>query len=167
MGIDAGGLCSSDARAVLGETGLELAWCLNLDLLLRRLAVAGYRVAGGDATVLLGLVEVLHDAVAVLVEDLVRDTLHAEDLDIKALAVGQRILDLVEGFFMDLVQVHGETSGSVETTTTSVALEVLGLLMRDKELQILKVTLAVVAPWPRQDVLDIGVTALLLAHCDR
>lgn len=34
------------------------------------------------------------------------------------------------------------TSGSVESTTTSIALEMLGFLVRDKKLEILKVTFA-------------------------
>ena len=37
---------------------------------------------------------------------------------------------------------NGLTSSSIESTTTAVAFEVLGLLVRDEQLQILKVALA-------------------------
>lgn len=56
------------------------------------------------------------------------------------------------------------TSSCVEPPSTTVALEVLCLLMRDQELQIFKVSLAVVTPWSRQELLDIGLLSLLLAH---
>lgn len=56
------------------------------------------------------------------------------------------------------------TSCSVQASSTAVAFEVLCLLMRNKELQILEVSLAIVAPRPRQQLLDVGVAALLLSH---
>jgi hypothetical protein len=36
--------------------------------------------------------------------------------------------------------------------------------MRDENLQIIEVTLAVVAPWPSEDLLNIGVLSLALAQ---
>jgi hypothetical protein len=57
------------------------------------------------------------------------------------------------------------TSCCVQPPATAVALEVLGLLMRDEELQILKVSLAVVAPRARQELLHVGLLSLLLPHC--
>lgn len=50
----------------------------------------------------------MDDALVVLLENVVGDTLHAEDLDVEALAVGERILDGCEVFLVDLVHVHGE-----------------------------------------------------------
>lgn len=40
----------------------------------------------------------------------------------------------------------------------------LRLLMVDQDLEIVEVALAVVTPWPRQYLFDIGVTSLLLRH---
>jgi hypothetical protein len=65
---------------------------------------------------------------------------------------------------VDLVHVHGETSCSVETATTAVAFEMLGLLMRNEKLQIFKITFTVVTPRAMDDLLDVGVTAPFLAH---
>lgn len=173
VGICASGPCGGDAGAVFCETRLELAGSLHLDLLLRRLSVARYRVAGRDAPVLLGLVEVLDDAVAVLLEDLVRDALHAKDLNVEALSVRQRVFDLIKRLFVDLVQMHGETwqrreqsarsrhaewlgemrtSRGVQSAAASVAFEVFGLLMRDEELQIFKVALA----WESVSLVSLG-----------
>ena len=76
------------------------------------------------------------------------------------------------------------TSGGVQTATTSVAFEVFGLLMGDEKLQVLEITLAysgsassgcahacreltVVAPWSVDELLNVGVGALLLAHLER
>jgi len=56
------------------------------------------------------------------------------------------------------------TSCRVQSATASVTLEVFGFLMRDENLQIIEVTLAVVAPRPSEDLLDIGVLSLALAH---
>lgn len=56
-------------------------------------------------------VEVLDDALVVLLYDLLGDTLHAENLDIEPLPAGKRILDTVESFLVDLVHMHGETCG--------------------------------------------------------
>jgi hypothetical protein len=154
---------------MLGQPLLELFRRLNLDLLAGRVTpntslLARLYVTRRDASVLLGLVVVLDDARSVLVEDVAGDTFHAEDFDIEALAVRQGIFDLCEGFLVDLVHVHGETAGSVETTSAAVAFKVLRLLVRDQKLEILKVSFAVVAPGAREDVLDVGVGALLFSH---
>lgn len=39
------------------------------------------------------------------------------------------------------------TSSGVQPTTTSFALEVFGLLMVDEDFEVVKIALAVVAPW--------------------
>lgn len=95
----------------LRQPSLELLRRLVLDLLPGdpgRLA-AGQGVPRRRAPVLLLLVEVLDDAVAVLLEGLLRDALHAEDFDVEARAVGQGVLDLGERLLVDLVHVDGET----------------------------------------------------------
>lgn len=43
----------------------------------------------------------------------------------------------------------------------------LCFLMVDQDLQIIKVTLTIVAPWPRKDLFDVWVVALLLGHVER
>lgn len=77
----------------------------------------------------------------------------------------------------------GHTSSRVKPLAASVAFEVFRLLVGDEELEIFKVAFAcierlaemderrssgltVVAPWTSEDVLDVGVAALLLAHLD-
>lgn len=93
-------------RPKLRQPVLELFRRLNLDLLpLHRLSGRG--VARRDAPILLGLVEVLDDAVAVLIQRLLGDAFHAEDFHLEALSVRQRILDLAECFLVHLVQMNG------------------------------------------------------------
>jgi hypothetical protein len=43
----------------------------------------------------------------VLLENVLWDTLHTEDLDLESLSVRESVLDMFEGFFVDLVHVHG------------------------------------------------------------
>jgi len=61
------------------------------------------------------------------------------------------------------------TASSVQTATAFVTLEVLCLLMRDEDFQIVKVAFAVVAPWALEDVLDARmIFAFFVApHIDR
>lgn len=40
----------------------------------------------------------------------------------------------------------------------------LGLLVIDQDLEIIKVSFTVIAPWPSEDLVGIGVSALLLGH---
>lgn len=56
------------------------------------------------------------------------------------------------------------TSCGIESTPTSLALEMFGFLMQGKNLQIVEVALAVVAPWPSQKLVQCGATSLL-SHC--
>jgi hypothetical protein len=56
------------------------------------------------------------------------------------------------------------TSCRVKSATASVTLEVFGFLMGDENLQIIEVTLAVVAPRPSEDLLDVRILSLALAH---
>lgn len=57
------------------------------------------------------------------------------------------------------------TSCSVQSAPTFVTLEVLGSLVQGEDLQVVEITLAVVAPWPLQELLQ-GRTTSLLAHRD-
>lgn len=60
----------------------------------------------------------------------------------------------------------GLTSSRIESSTTSFAFEVLRLLMRDENLEIVKVSLTVITPRSREDLFRVRVGALLLAHLD-
>ena len=44
-----------------------------------------------------------------LIEDILWDTFHTEDLDLETLPVRERILDVIKSLFVDLVHVDGET----------------------------------------------------------
>jgi hypothetical protein len=55
------------------------------------------------------------------------------------------------------------TSSCVQSASASFTLKVLGLLVGDENLQIVKVTLTVVAPWSIQKLFERG-TASFLAH---
>lgn len=58
------------------------------------------------------------------------------------------------------------TSCSIESSVASLALEMLCFLMLNQDAQIVEVALAVIAPRSSEDILDVGVLSLLLAHCD-
>lgn len=91
-----------------GQSLQDFIRCLHLNLLSGH-GLARRRVTGGHASILLGLIEVLDDSLAVLVQGLLGNTFHTEDFNFETLAVGEGIFDLAEGFFVDLVQVYGET----------------------------------------------------------
>lgn len=58
---------------------------------------------------------------------------------------------------------HGSlTSGSVESTATSLAFEMLSLLMIEKDLQVVEVALAVIAPRSVEYLLE-GLTRSFLS----
>ena len=58
------------------------------------------------------------------------------------------------------------TSGGIQSATTSLTLEVLGFLMQGQNLQVIKVTLTIVAPRTSQEFFQ-GGTASLLSHYDK
>ena len=58
------------------------------------------------------------------------------------------------------------TSSSIQSASTSLAFEVLGFLMQSENLEIVKVTLTVIAPRSSQDLIQGGTTTLLLSHCE-
>ena len=59
------------------------------------------------------------------------------------------------------------TSSCIQSTTTFIALEMLSFLMIDQDLQIIKIALTIVAPWPRQNFFDIWMSSLLFRHDGR
>lgn len=94
--VCAPGLLGGEPRPVVGQSLLDLVGGLHLDLLHRPLDSRQARlgVAGGRVSLrLLGIV-VLDDALVVLLDDFLRDTLHAEDLDVETLPVREGILNV-------------------------------------------------------------------------
>ena len=83
-----------------------------LALVRRRLSVciqASHRVARqARALCLLGKV-LLGDVLVVLVDDVCGDALHAEDLNVQALAAADGVLDVCEVLLVHLVHVHRQT----------------------------------------------------------
>lgn len=58
------------------------------------------------------------------------------------------------------------TSCSAQSATASFALEVFGFLMIDENLQVIEIALTVVAPWSGEDLIQVGMVALLFGHRD-
>ena len=56
------------------------------------------------------------------------------------------------------------TTCSIQSSRTSLALEVFCLLMVDEDFEVVEIPLAVVAPGPGQDLLNVRVLALCFAH---
>jgi hypothetical protein len=57
-------------------------------------------------------------------------------------------------------------SCGIQPSATSFAFEVLRLLMINEHFLVIKVAFAIIAPWPAENLINIGVAALLLAHPD-
>ena len=64
----------------------------------------------------------------------------------------------------DLVLVDRPTSSCVQSPPTSIALEMFGFLVRDQNLQIIEVALAIVTPRAAENFFEIRMTALFLTH---
>lgn len=142
-----------DARALVG----------------RRLAVskgAPREIAG--AGLALGLLSevLLGDLLVVGFDDVFGHSLHAEDLDVEVLAAWDGILDVGEVLLVNLAHVDGETSGSVQAAAAAVAFEVLCLLVGYQDLEVVKVALAVVAPWSLELLVDGRESLPLFSHCE-
>jgi len=60
----------------------------------------------------------------------------------------------------------GLTTGGIQPPTTSFAFEVFRFLMIDEDFEIVEVSFAVITPRPRQNLLDVGMMALLLGHSE-
>lgn len=129
--------------APLLKPSQQLLLALHHNLLtLPHTALSTDRIPRLYAPSLLRRIVTLEKSRAVLLERVGRHTLHAEDLDLQTLAVRQGILDLRQRLLVHLVQVDGETAGSVEAAAAAIAFEVLRLLMGDEELEVFKVAFA-------------------------
>ena len=56
------------------------------------------------------------------------------------------------------------TTSGIQSSTTPFTLKVLRLLVINKHFLVIEIALAIVAPWPAENLFDIGMTALLFAH---
>lgn len=103
-------LLGSKPRAMFCQSLLDVVGGLDLELLgwALRILTRG-RVTGGSISFRLRLVEVLNNSLVVLLDDILRDTLHTKDLDVESLSVGQRIFDRRQRFFMYLVHMNRKT----------------------------------------------------------
>lgn len=63
--------------------------------------------------------------------------------------------------YLDKMQL---TSGCIQSAIAVVTLEMLSFLMRNEDLQVVKVPFAVVAPWAIEELLERG-TASFFTHC--
>jgi len=153
---------------VLGSTSLHLFHSLELALFRVGLSVvlAWRRVTSQSPTVGLLLVEFVLDALSMRRNELVRNARHAEDFRLDVLAAVDGVFDGGESRLVDLLQVHLQAAGSIKAAVAVVALVVLGLLVRNEDLQVVKVALAVVAPWARENFLEVGLVALFLVDHD-
>lgn len=104
-------LLSGNLCAMLCQPLLDLLGSLDLDLLGRTLSTGQppWWISSSSLSLRLGCVEVLDDALVMLLDDVLRDALHAEDLDVESLPVSQSILDAGQIFLVDLVHVNRET----------------------------------------------------------
>jgi len=78
-------------------------------------------------------------------ENIRRDPLHAEDLNLRRVPLGLRIWNLGDGLLVDLEDVDGHAAGGGELLVADVALEVLGLLVLHEDLLVVELPVAVVA----------------------
>ena len=154
-----------------GQTSLDIGDALNFGFFGRiwTLAILGI-VARSRLSLGLSLMEIGQDTLIVLLRNVIWDTFHAEDLDVKPGSVGQGIIDCGEILLMDLTHVNTQASCGVQPSAASFALEVLCFLMVDQNFQIIEVALAVIAPGSREDLFNIGAMGLPLGHrtrCER
>lgn len=77
-------------------------------------------------------VEVLDNPLVVLLDDILRNTLHTENLNVETLSVRKCIFDLLEGLLVHLVHVDRQTTSCVQPLAATLAFEVLRFLMGDE-----------------------------------
>ena len=73
----------------------------------------------------------------------VRDALHTIDLYLYVASVGLGVGHLVNGLLVDLHAVYRESRSSVQFLVTDVTLEVLGFLMLNQNLLIIKLSVTI------------------------
>lgn len=145
-------------------------------------------VARDGTTLSFGGKELVADALVMCLQDVLWDSLHTKDFNVGPGSVGECIVDLSKVFLVDLIEMDRQTymtaleylfctilaqgtssrrsltTSSIETAITPVALVVLGLLVGDENFQVVKVALAVIAPWTCKDLLNVRVASLLFTH---
>ena len=153
---------------MLGSTSLDLFHSLHLALFRVGLSVVltRRRVTSQSPTVGLLLVEFVLDALPVRGNELVGNARHAKDFRLDVLAAIDGVFDDGESRLVHLLQVDLQATGGVKAAIAVVALVVLGLLVRNEDLEVVKVALAVVAPWARENILEVGLVALFLVDHD-
>lgn len=162
VGLGWFGPLSSLLLSVRLEASLQLLWSLELGLFGLGLAGDGARrrVAGARATFSLHLEVLVHDPLFMGVNEVLRDTTHAENLGVDAFTAFNRVLDRRQGLLVDLLQVHRQAASSVEATVAVVATEVLCFLVGEEDSGVVEVALAVVTPRALDELLNLGVIAL-------
>jgi len=132
----------------------------SLDASLRLLLAARRRVARQRTMLRLRAEVCLSDACDMGLDYLSWDALHAEDFDGDIVAVWQGILDGLQLLLVHLVHVHRQAADRIEATVTALTFEVLGSLVRDEDLEVVEVALAVVAPWSLKHFVDVRCATL-------
>jgi hypothetical protein len=167
VGLSWVGPLGSTLLPVRLEASLQLLWSLELGLFGLGLASDGARrrVAGACAAFGFHLEVLVHNALLVGVNKVLRDAAHAENLGVDTLAAFDGILDRRQSLFVDLLQVHRQATSSVEATVAVVATEVLCFLVGEEDSGVVEVALAVVTPRALDELLNLGVIALLDHAC--
>ena len=159
-------LCSS-----LSHASLHLLDGLLVLRPLVRLALLP-SIAHASFTLSLSLKEGMSDACSVSRQELRRETLHAEDLRVNALTIRQGIIDFGDFNLVHLTRVYTKTVGCAQLLAAVHASEVLSALMLVQVLEVVEVTLAVVAPRALEQlfkswtIVMSALALLVLAHVD-
>ncbi len=105
---DACGLLRSFFCLVLCQTLLDIRWRLELGLLGTGRSTTGRWIPRRSATFGLSLGILTDDALLVTGPNIVWDTFHTEDLDVRAGAVGQSVLDGSQSLLVYLGHMNGQ-----------------------------------------------------------
>jgi len=127
-------------------------------------STVGLIITSDGLTLCLGLVVGSEDSLRVLLNDVLRNAFHAEDLNVESRAIRKGIVNGSKILFVDLAHVDTQASGGVQPSSTSFTFEMLCFLMIDEDFEIIKISFAVVTPGTRKDFLDVWLLALLLGH---
>lgn len=73
----------------------------------------------------------------------VGNAFHAIDLDVDVVSIGQCVRDLIDGLFVNLHAMDGQTGSGVQLLVANVTLEVLCLLVLDQYLLVIELAVAV------------------------
>jgi hypothetical protein len=100
------------------------------------------------------LLKLSDHTLVVRLDDIIGNTFHAEDFNIKTRAIWKRIVNGGKLFLVHLAHMHRQASCGVEPPATSVAFKMLRFLMRYKDFEIVKITLTVITPRPSQKLFE-------------